>query len=421
MSKRKDTKGRNLKDGEVQRKDGLYMYRYTDQSGKRKTVYSWRLVSTDKLPDGKRNVKPLREIEKQIQKELIENPYKPPTDLTVNEAFERFIALRTDLKWATRHNYRLMYNENIANTIGDMKISKVKNSTIMKLYIDLVEKNQLKRKSVEKMHAIISQVFAYAMEDGIITSNPAQSAMKKVRKTLNKSTEPRHALTEEQQATFVEYVNTSPKYKQWGTLFTVLLGTGLRIGEALGLRWCDCDFDKNVISVNHAITYVPNEITGKYECRITTPKTTTSIRTVPMFSEVKLALERERSAVRELGKESDSIDGYSDFVFTDSNGTVLTPMRAREALLRIIAAYNEKETIIAASEDREPVLLPKFSPHNLRHTFCTRLCENGANIKIVQSIMGHSNITTTMDIYNEATDKKREETFLELEGKIVLS
>ena len=88
---------------------------------------------------------------------------------------------------------------------------------------------------------------------------------------------------------------------------------------------------------------------------------------------------------------------------------------------RIISLHNELETEKAQSENRAPVLLPHFSVHNLRHTFCTRFCENETNIKIIQEIMGHADITTTMDIYNEATLDKKKESFANLEGKIKLS
>ena len=85
---------------------------------------------------------------------------------------------------------------------------------------------------------------------------------------------------------------------------------------------------------------------------------------------------------------------------------------------RIIKAYNEKETEEAKRMARKPLLLPHFSAHNLRHTFCTRFCENETNLKIIQEIMGHADITTTMDVYNEATKDKKMESFANLEGKI---
>lgn len=93
-------------------------------------------------------------------------------------------------------------------------------------------------------------------------------------------------------------------------------------------------------------------------------------------------------------------------------------MTINRAIVRIYKAYNEQETKQAKKENREPILIPHFSVHNLRHTFCTRFCENESNIKVIQDIMGHSDITTTMNIYAEATEKKKQESFKNLEGKI---
>ena len=99
----------------------------------------------------------------------------------------------------------------------------------------------------------------------------------------------------------------------------------------------------------------------------------------------------------------------------------MNPHNINRALERIIRDYNAEEAKAAAKEHREAVLLPHFSVHNLRHTFCTRLCENETNLKVIQEIMGHADITTTMDIYNEATREQKQLSFANLEGKIKIS
>ena len=100
---------------------------------------------------------------------------------------------------------------------------------------------------------------------------------------------------------------------------------------------------------------------------------------------------------------------------------MLTPHVVNRAIERIIRDCNLDETERAKQERREAVLLPHFSVHNLRHTFCTRLCENEPNLKIIQEIMGHRNIETTMDVYNEATKERKVASFASLEGKIKIS
>ena len=89
----------------------------------------------------------------------------------------------------------------------------------------------------------------------------------------------------------------------------------------------------------------------------------------------------------------------------------LNPQSVNHVIKRICKHYNTEEEVKAKKEKREPVLLPPFSCHHLRHTFATRLCEKETNLKVIQSIMGHKNIETTMDVYAEATDRKKKESF----------
>ena len=121
-----------------------------------------------------------------------------------------------------------------------------------------------------------------------------------------------------------------------------------------------------------------------------------------------------------IGFSSEEIDGYSNFVFVTATGTVYLPNAVNRAIERARVAYNKDEIEIAEKEDREPLIIPHFSAHHLRHTFCTRLCENESNLKVIQSIMGHSDITTTMDIYAEATQEKKQEIVANLQGKIII-
>lgn len=139
---------------------------------------------------------------------------------------------------------------------------------------------------------------------------------------------------------------------------------------------------------------------------------------IPMLSDVKAALTEEYKEQLESGFNESVVDGYSGFIFKSRYNTVLSPHCVNPAIDRIIKACNAKEEEDAKAEGREPELLPHFSCHHLRHTFCTRFCENETNLKVIQEIMGHADITTTMDIYNEATKDKKMESFAGLEGKI---
>ena len=91
-----------------------------------------------------------------------------------------------------------------------------------------------------------------------------------------------------------------------------------------------------------------------------------------------------------------------------------------DAIHNLVADYNKEEIAKAKKEKRNPLILPDISAHNLRHTFCTRLCENETNLKVIQSIMGHKDIQTTMDIYADCTEDKKQEVIKNIENNIFI-
>lgn len=216
----------------------------------------------------------------------------------------------------------------------------------------------------------------------------------------------------------MDYIANHPVYVHWWPLFTILLGTGCRIGEGLGLRWEDIDFEKNLISINHSLTYYLISEDRTTEFHIHKLKTDAGIRTIPLLDSVRDALDILREEEDSNGSNEQEVDGYSGFIFQNRFGTMPNPASVNRTIKRIVNSYNADERLSAAREGREPMLLPEFSCHHLRHTFATRLCEVESNLKVIQSIMGHKNIETTMDMYAEATDRKKEETFENLAAKL---
>lgn len=415
--KRRDSKNRVLQNGESQRKDGKYEFKYVDVNGTRRSAYSWKLVATDRVPEGKRCELSLREMEKQIRRDLEDGIQTHTANTkTLNQLFDTYMSTK-ELKQSTRTNYQYMYKNYVSDTIGKRRISSIKYSDIKKFYNSLILEKKFKPNSMEIINTILHPVFTMAVRDGYIRTNPSDGVMAEIKKSHNWEKPKRHALTEKQQSLFVDFVAGSDTYKHWLPLFTVLLGTGCRIGEVIGLTWEDCDFTENIISINHNLIYRQQD-DGKCEMHITTPKTEAGKRIVPMFEAVRKALLQERRQQMKRGFNTTIIDGYSGFVFTNRYGYVHNPQTINRAIKRIYTACNEREKIQAKKEHRQPVLIPHFSAHNLRHTFCTRLCENENDLKIIQEIMGHSDITTTMNIYNEATKERKQESFARLEGKI---
>lgn len=213
----------------------------------------------------------------------------------------------------------------------------------------------------------------------------------------------------------MNFISGHPTFDHWHTVFTVLLGTGLRCGEFIGLRWEDIDMENRNISVNHALVRVSKK-PGERARRlgVSLPKTDAGIRTVPMMDQVKEAFEKEYKWQSDFGFNETEIEGMTGFVFQNANGSVMCEQNINSAIKRITEEYNRVEALNARKQKREPAFLPKFSCHHLRHTFCTRLCENESNLKVIQSIMGHANIKTTLNIYAEATDAKNRESMEKL-------
>ena len=419
MAERRDTKNRLLGKGEYQKSDGRYMYRYVDSKGNNRFVYSWTLTQTDRPPKGKHSEKCLRELEKEIAKDLQDeiDSFKAKK-MTLNAFYEDYIEQKQELKTSTRTNYKYMYKKYVWDSIGRRKLPEIKYSDIKKFYNHLIREVGFKPNSMETIHTILHPIFATAVRDGYIRVNPTDGVMAEIKKSNDWEKPKRHALSVGEQEAFVEFTKSHSVYSHWLPLFTVLLGTGCRVGEVVGLTWDDCDFKNGIININHSLIYRPDEYTGKSGFYISTPKTKAGEREIPMFEAVRKALLNERMRQMREGFNQTVIDGYSGFIFSNRFNGVLSPHNINRAIERITRDYNVEESELAARQNREPLLLPHFSVHNLRHTFCTRMCENESNIKVIQEIMGHSDISTTMDVYNEATRDKKKESFAGLEGKM---
>lgn len=420
--KRRDRKGRILRRGELQRNDGKYEYRYYDAIGVRRSIYSWKLIETDTVPQGKRCKQSLRELERQIQRDLEDGiQAHAARRMSLNDMFDHYMELKCELKVSTRTNYQYMYDRYVRETLGSKSITSFRYSDIRTFYNSLLREHGFRPNTMETIHSLLHPVFTLAIRDNLIRTNPSDGVLVDIKKGNQWERPKKHALTEAQQTAFMQFVANSVRYRQWGPLFTVMLGTGCRVGEVIGLRWEDCDFAEETISINHSLLYRQKEPGGACQFLVSTPKTEAGIRVIPMAAEVKRALECERELQAEVGASDIVIDGYSNFIFTSQTGGILSPHTVNRAIERIRTAYNKQETELAHQEQREPQLLPHFSAHTLRHTFCTRFCEHETNLKVIQEIMGHASITTTMDVYNEATLEQKIASFKRLEGKFKIS
>lgn len=403
---RKDKKGYMLRTGECQRKDGRYSYAYTDRWKKRHVVYATSLVE-------------LRELEKQIRMDLDSgiDPNAAKT-MTVNDVFDRYISRKYDLKPTTKSNYQFNYDHFVREGFGQEKIGKIRYSDVKKFYYDLMKERGIKPRTLDGVNTVLHSTFKMAVRDEIIRSNPAEGVMAEIKKSDLWVKTRRRGLTVPEQRELVDFIKDSHQFKGWVPVITVLLGTGMRIGECLGLRWEDIDLDKRLISVNHNLVDYQDRDIKKQVRKIQTTKTRAGVRMIPMIDEVYEAFITEFELQSAIGFCEEEIDGYSGFIFTTTDQKLMSRSAVNNALHRIVRIHNEEEEKKAKAEGREPILIPQLSAHHLRHTFCTRFCENETNLKVIQSIMGHSDITTTMDIYADATPEKKQEIMANLNGKI---
>lgn len=420
-SKRRDTKGRVLEKGEYQKDSGVYEYRYKDIHGKTRSIYSWRLTASDPQPKGKAPCKPLRDMIQDINEDKHNNidTFVAKTT-TLNDRFDIYIEGKINLRRSTKQNYIYMYDKYVRDSVGRMKMCEINYSIIQRLYNDMITKYGFKPNSMESLHTVLNPIFDRAVWDNLIDSNPCPMAMKQIRASDAWVKEKKLPLTLEQQQTFMRFLESSPKYRHWLNILTVLLGTGMRIGECLGLTWSECQFKTGMIFVTHTLNYRKQE---DGHCRHYVeflPKTQAGIRSIPMFDEVRTALLEEKERQDRVGTADTVIDGVSGWVFTNRDGTVFKEKNINDAIERIYKAYNASEQEAAEREGREPFLLPHFTCHQLRKTFCTRLCESENRPKIVQAVMGHANISTTMDVYAEVEERAKKEAIVQLQGTVFI-
>jgi Site-specific recombinase XerD len=399
MAARKDNKGRALRKGEIYREsDNRYAYGYTDPYGNRRFIYS-------------KDLKKLREREEKLIKDQLDGlDVYVAGNADLNFVFDRYISTKSELRKTTYTNYTYMYDHFVRDGFGKKKIGEIKYSDVLYFYYDLLNEKKIQINTLETIHTVLHPTFQLAVRDDIIRNNPSDRVMAEIKKKGGKNKGVRHALTLEQQRAFMNYIATSPVFCHWSPFFTVLLGTGCRIGEVVGLRWQDVDMGSRLIDINHSMTYYPRR-TDTYKCefKVSLPKTQAGIRKLPIMQPVYDALQSEYERQKEDGFCSTVVDGMTGFIFINRFDTIHNPSAVNRAIRRILEAYNADEIVNAKKEKRQPIIIPHFSCHHLRHTFCSRFCENETNVKVIQAVMGHASIETTMDIYAEVTDSKKQE------------
>ena len=402
---RKDSQGNILRAGEYERHNGIYggyQYKYKDAVGRSKSISATTL-------------KELREMEQQIQKDEWDG-IKDPASTTINDCYIRWKGMKRGLKHNTLTNYRYMFEKFVWDDFGKTPIKDLKRSDVKAFYIRLIDDGKMAVNTLETIHNVLHQVLETAVEDDAIRYNPADKALREIKREHRP--EPKRALTQGEQLIFQQFLRDDPDYVQWYTIFVFMLHTGLRVGEATALQWADiCTLPRHYsVTVNKSLAYYHNhEADGQpMQERMNTTKTKAGERTVPLDAVARDCIKRQQEYIKTHPCKY-SVDGYNDFVFVNRFGETLHQDVLNKALRRIIRDCNAKTQ--ASSYASKLPMLPQFSCHTLRHTFCTNLCQARIEPKTIQAIMGHADIRTTMEIYAEATQHMTRRAIKEAEAQ----
>lgn len=404
QNKRKDKDRIVLKTGESQRKNGSYQYRWTDRNGNRHYIYA-------------KTLEELREKEAQVANDQFEGIKAEARYVTVNEMFDLWCQLKRGLKNNTFENYKYMYNTFVRPNFGKLRLSTLKKSDVKRFYNSLADELNLQASTIDNIHTVLHQVLNMAVDDSYLRTNPSDNVLKELKQSHAFKTEKRRGLTVPEQELLLNFLKNSHVYGHWYPIFAVMVGTGLRVGEVTGLRWCDIDLDDGIIDINHTLVYYDHRDekhkTGCY-FNVNTPKTEAGKRQVPMLSFVKDAFIMEKEYQQAMGVKCEvTIDGYSDFIFINRYGGAQHFGTLNKTIRRIIRDCNDAEL---TKDPNAKVLLPHFSCHSLRHTFTTRMCEAGVNVKVMQDTLGHADISTTLNIYADVTKELKKDEFLGLDS-----
>ena len=381
--KRRDNRNRILHNGESQRQDGRYAYKYKDINGETKFVYSWRLDKNDRAPAGKPRDLSLREKERQIQQDLFNQIVPNGGNLTVLELVQKYLSLKVNVRHNTQANYNFVVGILKKEAFGSLRIDKVKLSDA-KAWLIKLQKDGRGYSTIHSVRGVVRPAFEMAVQDDLIRKNPFGFELATV--VVNDSVT-REAITRAQERAFLKFIQEDNCYRKYYDGIYILFNTGLRISEFCGLTISDIDFQNKRIRVDHQL-----QRKRDMEYIIEDTKTKSGERYVPMSQQVVECFRRV-IANRKPPKQEPIINGYTGFLFLDKNGMPMVALHWEHYFKHILNKYNSIYK----------VQLPKITPHVCRHTFCSNMAKSGMSPKTLQYIMGHSDISVTLNTYTHLT------------------
>lgn len=280
------------------------------------------------------------------------------------------------IKIGTYENYKNYYKSLVSPVLGGKRISEIRCGNIQSLYNSLFDSGY-SLSSIKIVSVLIGGSLEQAVRNGMLDRNPAKLAQ--LPKGAPKAS--RIALTKEQQTVFMLNAQNSYLYN----FFAVMIRTGLRNGELRGLKFSDIDTEKNVLHVRRTLKYIDGR--GYFE---DTPKTFASNRDIPLTNDILKLLRAQKSY---WGFNAERPGRY---LFCTKNGSPLSRDRVQKELDRITERINKSGTPF-----------DRITPHILRHTFATRAIEAGMQPNVLKTVLGHSSLSMTMDLYSHVMPETR--------------
>lgn len=378
--KRRDNKNRILRIGESQRTDGRYRFKYVDINGDEKNVYSWRLDRNDPVPKGKKRDLSLREKEALITQDNHDGIVPKGGNYTVLMLCERYTSLKNGVRRSTRTGYKTVLNLLRKDNFGKQRIDQVKLSDAKAWLVKLQQVDGKGYSSIHTIRGVLRPAFEMALADDLIRKNPFE--FKLVSVVVNDSVT-RDAITRKQERDLLKFIKEDRHFSRYYDTIYILFNTGVRISEFCGLTNKEIEFDKMRIKIDHQLQRTP-----EMEYIIEEPKSEHGNRYVPMTKEVEECF-RNLITNRKKPVHEPVIDGYSGFLCLDKNDMPMVALHWEKYLEHIIEKYNKIYKIE----------MPKVTPHVCRHTFCSKMASSGMNPKTLQYIMGHADISVTLNTY----------------------
>ena len=320
------------------------------------------------------------EIIRQLQKDMVDGIDVQGSEMTVLELVKRYLATKTGVKPTTEAGYKTVVNILEKEAFAQNPIKKIRHSDAKLFLIKLQKDDGRSYSSIHSIRGVLRPAFAMAMEDDYIRKNPFDFELVKV--IVNDSVT-REAITPDQMRKFLAFVKADKHYSKYYDAMYILFHTGMRISEFVGLTVSDLDMKNRTIRIERQL-----QRKGDGTKYITSTKTNAGTRTLPMENDVYACFQRILAS-RKPPVVEPAIDGYSGFLFFDKDDRPMVAMHWEKYFQHAVEKYNK----IYKEE------LPKITPHVCRHTYCSQKARSGMNPKTLQYLMGHSEISVTMDTY----------------------